>query len=80
MTPGLLTTPKIDGHGHLFDPARFPYAAGVAYRPAPTSPQPPASPKSCRRTAWPVPCCWGPDSGHGIDNRGMLGACRQGGG
>jgi predicted TIM-barrel fold metal-dependent hydrolase len=30
----VLTEPKIDGHCHVLDPARFPYAKSVAYHPA----------------------------------------------
>jgi len=30
----VLTEPKIDGHCHVLDPARFPYATNVAYHPA----------------------------------------------
>ena len=31
---GVFDEPKIDGHCHVLDPRRFPYAAGVPYRPA----------------------------------------------
>jgi len=81
MTPGLLTTPKIDCHGHLFDPERFPYQDGVAYRPA-GGEIATADYFSAVMQANGVAHALlvGPNSGYGTDNRCMLDAIRHGGG
>jgi predicted TIM-barrel fold metal-dependent hydrolase len=73
--------PKIDCHNHVFEPARFPYAADTHYRPAP---QEAASAEQFAsvlvahgaRHALLV----GPNSGYGLDNRCMLDAIANGDG
>lgn len=81
MAPELLTTPKIDGHCHLFDPERVPCQDGVADRPAGGEIDT-ADDFSAVMQANGVAHALlaGPDSGYRTDNRGMLGAHRQGGG
>ncbi|MEY2893251.1 MAG: hypothetical protein RJA98_3159 [Pseudomonadota bacterium] len=73
--------PKIDAHCHVLDPARFPYAEGVAYRPA--GAEIGALDDYLRmmdaygiRHALLV----GPNSGYGTDNRCLLDALARGAG
>src|SRR5690242_14221272 len=73
--------PKIDCHNHVFDPARFPYAADVAYRPAGAEIATAAQHRNLFdaygvRHALVV----GPNSGYGVDNRCLLDVIAQGGG
>lgn len=73
--------PKIDCHLHLFDPARFPYAADTAYRPAG---QEIATVAQLRHVmdAYGVTNALivGPVSGYGNDNACLLDALEQGDG
>ncbi|MBA2961111.1 MULTISPECIES: amidohydrolase family protein [Ramlibacter] len=73
--------PKIDTHCHVLDPARFPYAPDVAYRPAGQEAGTLAQYLQVMdaygiRHALLV----GPNSGYGLDNRCLLDAVRQGAG
>ena len=73
--------PKVDCHNHVLDPARFPYAADVAYRPAGqeigTRDQHAAVMAAIgARHALLV----GPNSGYGSDNRCLLDALARSGG
>lgn len=72
---------KIDTHCHVFDPARFPYAPDVAYRPAGQELGPVAQYRQVMdaygiRHALLV----GPNSGYNLDNRCLLDAIEHGGG
>jgi predicted TIM-barrel fold metal-dependent hydrolase len=71
--------PKIDTHCHVLDPARFPYAPGVAYRPsgqeiAPLEQYLQVMEAYGIRHALFV----GPNSGYGLDNRCLLDALARG--
>ncbi len=71
--------PKVDAHCHLLDPARFPYAPEVAYRPtgqeiAPLEQYLQVMEAYGIRHALLV----GPNSGYGLDNRCMLDALARG--
>jgi predicted TIM-barrel fold metal-dependent hydrolase len=73
--------PKVDTHCHVFDPARFPYAPDVAYRPAGQELAPLAQYLQVMdaygiRHALLV----GPNSGYNLDNRCLLDAVAQGAG
>ena len=73
--------PKVDSHCHILDPARFAYAADVAYRPAGQEIGTLAQYRAVMdaygvRHALLV----GPNSGYGLDNRCLLDAIAQGGG
>lgn len=73
--------PKIDGHCHVLDPARFAYAPDVAYRPAGQEIGPADQYRQVMdaygiRHALLV----GPNSGYGLDNRCLLDAIEHGGG
>lgn len=76
---GFFDEPKIDGHCHILDPARFPYAADVTYRPRG---QEIADQESLQY----VMSCYGvqhallvgPNSGYNRDNRCMLAAIASG--
>ncbi|MDE2564549.1 MAG: amidohydrolase family protein [Burkholderiales bacterium] len=73
--------PKIDGHCHLLDPERHPYAPDAAYRPAGQELGTLAQYRQVMdaygiRHALLV----GPNSGYGLDNRCLLDAVEQGGG
>lgn len=73
--------PKIDAHCHVLDPARFPYAPDVAYRPAGQEQGTLAQYQQVMeaygiRHALLV----GPNSGYNLDNRCLLDAVAQGGG
>ena len=73
--------PKIDCHCHVLDPARFPYAPDVAYRPAGQEIAPLEQYLQVMdaygiRHALMV----GPNSGYGLDNRCLLDALERGGG
>jgi predicted TIM-barrel fold metal-dependent hydrolase len=77
----LLAEPKIDTHCHLLDPARFPYAADVAYRPQGQEMGDQASFEQVMdfhgvRHALLV----GPNSGYNLDNRCLLHALSTGNG
>jgi predicted TIM-barrel fold metal-dependent hydrolase len=73
--------PKIDGHCHILDPARFPYAPDVAYRPAG---QEIGTLDQYRQVmdAYGIrhALLVGPNSGYGLDNRCMLDAIAGSGG
>ena len=77
----LVTTPKIDTHCHILDPARFPYAADVAYRPAGQEIGTLAQYREVM-DAYGVhhALLVGPNSGYGLDNRCLLDAIAQGAG
>lgn len=82
MTPmRLYDEPKIDCHCHVFDPDAFPYAPGVAYRPA-GGEIATAAYFAEVMAAYGVQHALlvGPNSGYGTDNRCMLDAIAQGGG
>jgi predicted TIM-barrel fold metal-dependent hydrolase len=77
----LFDEPKFDTHCHVLDPARFPYAPEVAYRPAGQEIAPLAQYVQVMdaygiRHALFV----GPNSGYGQDNRCLLDALAQGAG
>jgi predicted TIM-barrel fold metal-dependent hydrolase len=70
--------PKIDCHNHILDPARFPYAADVHYRPLGQEMGTAAQFRQVLdaygvRNALVV----GPNSGYGLDNRCLLDAIAQ---
>jgi predicted TIM-barrel fold metal-dependent hydrolase len=71
--------PKVDAHCHLLDPARFPYAPDVAYRP---TGQEIATPEQYLQVmdAYGIrhALLVGPNSGYGLDNRCMLDAIARG--
>jgi predicted TIM-barrel fold metal-dependent hydrolase len=74
----LLAVPKVDTHCHVLDPARFPYASDVAYRPAGQEMGDVRAFQAVMdfhgvRHALLV----GPNSGYGLDNRCMLDAIAQ---
>ena len=72
--------PKIDGHCHVLDPARFPYSAAVAYRPG-------GQEIGTLDQYLQVMDAYGiehallvgPNSGYGLDNRCLLDAIERGG-
>jgi predicted TIM-barrel fold metal-dependent hydrolase len=77
----LFDEPKIDAHCHVLDPARFPYAPEVAYRPAGQEVAPLEQYLQVMdaygiRHALLV----GPNSGYGLDNRCLLDALARGAG
>lgn len=77
----LFDEPKIDTHCHVLDPARFPYAADVAYRPAgqeiaPLDQYLQVMDAYGIRHALFV----GPNSGYGFDNRCLLDTLARGAG
>jgi len=77
----LAELPKIDTHLHLFDPARFPYAADAAYRPAGQE----VATLSQMRAVFAAngverALLVQPTSGYGRDNAAMLDAVAQSGG
>ena len=71
--------PKVDAHCHVLDPARFPYAADVAYRPAGQEIGTLAQFESVM-AAYGVQHALlvGPNSGYGTDNRCLLDAIARG--
>ena len=71
--------PKVDAHCHVLDPARFPYAADVAYRPAGQEIGTLAQFESVT-AAYGVrhALLVGPNSGYGTDNRCLLDAIARG--
>jgi predicted TIM-barrel fold metal-dependent hydrolase len=71
----LIGEPKIDCHVHVFDPARFPYAADAAYRPA-GGERATAALLAQVHDAYGVghALLVGPNSGYGEDNRCLLDA------
>ena len=71
--------PKVDTHCHVLDPARFPYAPDVAYRPA--GPEVgPASQYQQVMDAYGIrhALLVGPNSGYNVDNRCLLDAIERG--
>jgi predicted TIM-barrel fold metal-dependent hydrolase len=77
----LLALPKIDTHCHVLDPARFPYAADVAYRPAGQEMGDVQAFSSVMQAHGVKHALLvGPNSGYGFDNRCMLDAIAQGDG
>jgi predicted TIM-barrel fold metal-dependent hydrolase len=78
---GLFDQPKVDAHCHILDPARFPYAADVAYRP---SGQEVGTLDQYLQVmdAYGIrhALLVGPNSGYGLDNRCMLDALARGAG
>lgn len=81
MDTAIFSTPKIDCHCHLFDPAAFPYTPGVFYQPA-GGEIATAAYLAEVMDAYGVSHALlvGPNSGYGEDNRCMLDAIRHGGG
>jgi len=77
----LFDEPKVDAHCHILDPARFPYAPDVAYRP---QGQEIGTLDQYLRVmdAYGIrhALLVGPNSGYGLDNRCMLDALAHGGG
>lgn len=75
----LLDLPKIDGHCHVLDPARFPYPPDVAYHPQGQEIGTPAYFRHVMR-AYGVQRALlvGPNSGYGTDNRCLLDTLAQG--
>jgi predicted TIM-barrel fold metal-dependent hydrolase len=73
--------PKIDSHCHVLDPARFPYAPDVAYRPAGQEAGTLAQYLQVM-DAYGIAHALlvGPNSGYGLDNRCLLDAIAQGAG
>lgn len=77
----LAPEPLIDCHVHVFDPARFPYAADAYYRPLPAETGSAAQlgqvldAHGVRRAL-----IVGPNSGYGLDNRCLLEAIARGAG
>lgn len=81
MTPdfSIYTAPKVDCHCHVFDPASFPYAPDVAYRPA-------GQETGSADYFGEVLAAYGvrhallvgPNSGYGTDNRCMLDTIARG--
>ena len=72
--------PKIDGHCHVLDPACFPYAPDVAYRPAGQE----IGTLEQYLAVMPAygiehALLVGPNSGYGLDNRCLLDAIERGG-
>jgi predicted TIM-barrel fold metal-dependent hydrolase len=77
----LLSLPKIDTHCHVLDPARFPYAADVAYRPAGQEMGELVALHAVMNVHGVSHALLvGPNSGYGLDNRCMLDAIAQGAG
>jgi predicted TIM-barrel fold metal-dependent hydrolase len=73
--------PKIDCHCHVLDPARFPYAPDVAYRPAGQEIGPLAQYLQVMDAHGIAHALLvGPNSGYGLDNRCLLDALAQGAG
>lgn len=74
----LFDEPKIDSHCHVLDPARFPYAPDVAYRPAGQEMGTLAQYLQVM-DAYGIrqSLLVGPNSGYGLDNRCLLDALRQ---
>lgn len=73
--------PKIDTHCHVLDPARFPYAPDVAYRPAGQEIAP-LEQYLAVMDAYGIrhALLVGPNSGYGLDNRCLLDALARGAG
>jgi predicted TIM-barrel fold metal-dependent hydrolase len=75
----LFDEPKVDAHCHVLDPARFPYAPDVVYRPAG---QEIGTLAQYRQVMDAYGVCnallVGPNSGYGTDNRCLLDAIAQG--
>lgn len=75
----LFDEPKVDAHCHLLDPARFPYADGVAYRPAGQEVAP-LEQYLAVMEAYGIrhALLVGPNSGYGLDNRCLLDGLERG--
>jgi predicted TIM-barrel fold metal-dependent hydrolase len=74
----LFDEPKVDAHCHVLDPARFPYAADVAYRPAGQE-QGTLAQYLQVMDAYGIrhALLVGPNSGYGLDNRCLLDALQR---
>ena len=73
--------PKVDAHCHVLDPARFPYAPDVAYRPSGQEVGPLEQYLQVMEAYGIRHALFvGPNSGYGLDNRCMLDALARGGG
>ncbi|MDE2604947.1 MAG: amidohydrolase family protein [Burkholderiales bacterium] len=73
--------PKVDAHCHVLDPARFPYAPDVAYRPSGQEIGPLEQYLQVMDAYGIVHALLvGPNSGYGLDNRCLLDAVARGGG
>ena len=73
--------PKIDTHCHVLDPARFPYAPDVAYRPAGQEVAPLEQYLQLMQAYGIRHALFvGPNSGYGLDNRCLLDALLRGAG
>jgi len=71
--------PKVDGHCHVLDPARFAYAPDVAYRPAGQEVGTLAQYQQVMEAYGIAHALLvGPNSGYGLDNRCLLDAIAQG--
>jgi predicted TIM-barrel fold metal-dependent hydrolase len=77
----LYDEPKIDCHNHVFDPARFPYAADAAYKPPPHEVGTAAHfLRVLDAYGVRYALLVGPTSGYGPDNRCLLDGIAAGGG
>jgi predicted TIM-barrel fold metal-dependent hydrolase len=77
----LFSEPKIDAHCHVLDPARFPYAPDVAYRPAGQEIAPLEQYLQVMDAYGIHHALFvGPNSGYGLDNRCLLDALWLGAG
>ena len=77
----VLTEPKIDAHCHVLDPARFPYAPDVSYRPHGQETGSAAYFAQVLSAYGSTHALLvGPNSGYGYDNRCLLDAIAHGGG
>ncbi len=73
--------PKVDCHCHVLDPARFPYAPDVAYRPAGQEIAPLEQYLQVMQAYGITQALLvGPNSGYNLDNRCLLDALSRGGG
>ncbi len=71
--------PKVDTHCHVLDPARFAYAANVAYRPAGQEIAPLENYEQVMQAYGIRHALFvGPNSGYGLDNRCLLDALARG--
>ena len=77
----LFDEPKIDTHCHVLDPARFPYAPDVAYRPAGQEVAPLEQYLQVMEAYGIRHALFvGPNSGYGLDNRCLLDTLARGAG
>lgn len=76
---GIFTEPKVDTHCHVLDPARFPYAPDVIYRPVgPEIGTPEQYLQVMQAYGIRHALLVGPNSGYGYDNRCLLDTLQQG--